>query len=267
MFTLLVPCLALSLGADNDGKLEIVNARPTYGYLGASRPKTGSLPGETLHFAFDIKGLKLDENARASYSVAIEVRDPKGLLIFEQKPYNRVAQSNFGGNTFPCAAHLEVPIDATPGDYHFQVTIQDRLANKAAKFAVTGKVLPLAFGLVQVGTFADREGNYPVPPLGAIGESLYVNFSAVGFACNKDDHQPDLKVSLRIFDDQGKPTLPQPLTGRVNCDVPKKAHAIPMHFGLTLNRAGHYTIELSASDEVAGKTAKVSFPVRILAPE
>lgn len=265
MLTLLITSVALSVGAE--GQLEILNHRGTYGYLGPTRPRTGALPGDVIHFAFDIKGLQLDANGRASYSIAVEVCNAKGEVVYDQKPYNRLAQNSFGGDTLPCAAHLEVPSDAPPGEYVFHVTIQDRLGKRSAKFTGKGKILPLDFGLVQIGTFSDREGNYPAPAIGVVGESVYINFAAIGFKRDSNSHQPDIKVSLRLLDDKGQPTTKQPLNGRVNADVPKDAATVPMHFGLTMNRAGRFTLELTAHDQISGKTTKVTFPIRVLSPE
>src|SRR5262249_55700536 len=57
MMTALACLLTLSLAPAQEGKLEIVNPRATYGYLGARRPKDGKgvLPGDVLHFRFDVK--------------------------------------------------------------------------------------------------------------------------------------------------------------------------------------------------------------------
>ena len=75
MMTQLVCGLAMVLAAGDEGKLEIANARATYGHLGPARPKTGILPGDIVYFTFNIKNLKLDDNGRAAYSVAIDVTD------------------------------------------------------------------------------------------------------------------------------------------------------------------------------------------------
>ncbi len=37
-----------------------------------------------------------------------------------------------------------------------------------------------------------------------------------------------------------------------------------MQFGLTLNRAGRFTIELAAEDRLAGKTSRFSYGIRVL---
>ena len=104
MFTQLVACVAVSFGAAQDGKLEVANIRTTYGRLGAVRPKSaGALPGDVVHVTFDIRNLKSDERGMVKYSVGLEIRDEKGRLFYEQKPYNAVAQNFFGGNSLPCS--------------------------------------------------------------------------------------------------------------------------------------------------------------------
>ena len=39
--------------------------------------------------------------------------------------------------------------------------------------------------------------------------------------------------------------------------------AVPMTFGLTMNRAGRFTIELTAEDRITGKSATISYPIRV----
>ena len=41
-------------------------------------------------------------------------------------------------------------------------------------------------------------------------------------------------------------------------------HYIPLQFGMTLNRAGCFTIELTATDGTTGKTAHVEYQIRVL---
>ena len=130
-----------------------------------------------------------------------------------------------------------------------------------------GKILPADFGLVQVGTFADAEARVPVPPVGVMGGTLYVNFGTIGFQRASKTKQPDIEVSLRVLDAKNQPTFAKPLTGHVSADVPDDVRIVPMQFGLTMNRVGNFTIELTARDVVAGKTSVVTLPVRILALE
>jgi hypothetical protein len=266
MSTTLACLIALSLPAAKEGGLEIVNARPTYGYLGAARPRTGVLPGEIGHFSFDVKNMKKDAKGLSSYGILVEGYDHQGKLAFKLGPHNATAQCYLGGDTLPCSAFLEIPPHMPPGDYVMKVTIEDRLAKQKVTHEVKGKVLPPGFGLVRVGTFGDRELKVPMPPLGVPGQSVYVAFSAVGFSRSKDG-QPDLQVSLKVLDDKKQPTMPEPLSGRIHAGIPADHLLVPMQFGITLNRPGQYTIELNATDQVSGKTSRVTFPLRVLATQ
>jgi len=267
MITHLVCGLAMVLAAGDEAKLEIANPRFTYGYLGAIRPRTGALPGDVIHFSFDVKNLKLDATGRTAYSLAIDITDEQGNLFYQQKPYNSVAQAFFGGNTLPCSARLSIPLDTKPGIYNLKVTIEDRIAKTSVVHEGKGKVIEPGFGLIRVGTYADAEGRTPVPPVGVVGGSLYVDFSAVGFGRDAKTKQPDLKVQLRVLDDKGQATFVKPLSGHVKEGVLENARIIPLQFGLTLNRPGRFTIELDARCEVCGKSSTVRLPVRILAVE
>jgi hypothetical protein len=259
-----IPCIVMLLPAAQDGSLELVNPRTTYGYLGAPRPKEGMLPGDTAHFTFEIKNLKLDEAGKAFYSIAIEIRDADGKLFFEQKPYNAVARNFFGGATLPCSAHVDVPYDAKPGVVDWKVTVQDRTTKKSATLAGKGKILPADFGIARVGLFADADTRVPMSAVGVVGDSAYLHFSTVGFARDKDKKQPDVHVSMRILDEQGKPTMARPITGKIDANVPPDAQHLPMLFGLTLNRAGRFTVEVTAEDKIAGKTSRISYGLRVL---
>jgi hypothetical protein len=247
--------------------LEIVNPRATYGHLGAVRPKDGILPGDTAHFTFEIKNLKLDDAGKASYSIAIEIRDAAGKLFFEQKPYNSIAQNFLGGNTLPCSAHVEIPLDAKPGAVAWKVTIVDRTTKKAVVLDGKGKILPADFGIVQVGLFADADGRVPMSAVGVVGDSAYLRFSAVGFGLGKDSKQPNVHVSMRIVDDKGQATLAKPITAAIDAGLTAQDRFLPLQFGVTLNRAGRFTIELVAEDRTTGKRAQINYGIRVVAIE
>jgi hypothetical protein len=245
--------------------LEIAPPRATYGHLGAVRPKgAGILPGDVAYFTFGIKNLKLDDSGLAKYSVAIEVRDAKGNLFYEQKPFNTVAQNVFGGNSIPNSASISIPLTQPPTDLAWKITVKDRNADKSVESKGEGKVLPADFGLVRVGTFADAESRVAVAPVGVVGGTIYLNFSVVGFGRDAKEKKPDVSVDLKVLDEAGKPTLPKAITGRIRDDIADDATLIPLHFGLTLNRPGNYTVQINARCAALNKTATVSLPVRIL---
>jgi hypothetical protein len=267
MNALAISCLSVVL-AGGDNKLEILNAYGTYGPLGAKRtPGAGILPGDTAYFTFDIKNLKLDPTGRASYSIGVDVFDAKGDVLFQLKPQNAVAQNYFGGNVLQASSFLDIPLDAKPGPVSWKVTVHDRAADMKATLEGKGKILPPEFGIVQVATFADRAARVPMAPVGVVGSNLYIHFATVNFARDKKTKQPDVEVTLRVLDDKGKATFPNPLKGELNKDVPEDLKLVGMSFGLTMNRVGHFTAEIEARCKLCDKTVKVSLPVRILAAE
>ncbi|MCI0685522.1 MAG: hypothetical protein L0Y71_25770, partial [Gemmataceae bacterium] len=69
------------------------------------------------------------------------------------------------------------------------------------------------------------------------------------------------------LDENGKATFTQPISGRVNKDIPEALKILPLQYGVTLNRAGRFTVQLRASCELCGKSTTVSLPVRILPME
>ncbi len=263
-----LPVLALALlgGGKADGP-EIDRPQATYGYLGAPRPKTGGiLPGDAAYFSFDIKSLTFDKDGRCRYSVGIVVTGADGQTIFEQKPHNAVGYNFFGGGVVRSAVRIEAPLNLKPGPVHWRVRVTDRASGKATEIEGDSKILPPAFGLARVGTFADAEQHVPTPPIAVVGTQLYLGFGVVGFGRGKEK-QPDLEVSLTIRDEKGKTTMPHPLTGQINKDVGPDVGYVPLQFMLSLDRVGRYTVELAAHDRVSGATSTVQLPVRILAAE
>jgi hypothetical protein len=258
-----VPCVVLCL-AGGDDALEITNARSTYGYLGAPRPKGGILPGDTSHFTFEIKNLKLDADGKAAYSIAIEIRDAAGKVFYEQKPYNAVAQNYLGGNSLPCSAHIQIPLDAKPGPVSWKVTIKDRTTKQSAVASGKGMILPATFGIVQVGLFADVDSRAPMSAIAVVGDSAFLQFSTVGFSRDKETKQPHVNVSLRILDDKGTPTMAKPLTGKINSGVHADEPYLVNQLGLSFNRAGRFTIELTAEDQATGRRSQINYAIRVL---
>jgi len=254
--------LALSAPAQ-EGKLEIVNPRSTFGHLGAPRPRSGVQAGEIFHFAFDVKGMTQDKKGRVQYKMLLEVLDEKKNVVFHL-PRVATAINFLGGDNVPCAAHLLIPPETPPGLYNMRVAIEDLTSGKKAIFEALGKILPNDFALIRVGTFADPDGQVPTAPVGVVGETLNINFSAVNFQRDKDKMQPDVSVVLRVLDDQGKQVSPEALAGRANADIPADYKILPMSFGVTLNRTGRFVVEISAKDELNGETAEVSFPIQVV---
>jgi hypothetical protein len=265
MSVLAATLLGLTAG-QGGSKLSVANQRLTYGHLGPARETNQFLPGDVIHLMYEVQGMTFDAKGKSTYSIGLALLDPKGADLLKQAPKTASTQNYLGGNSVPCAAHLRVPLETAAGEYVVKVTVTDNATKQSVVVEQKLKILPKAFGLVQVGTSADREGTLAWSPVGVVGDSIFLNYSAVGFARDKAKKQPSIKVTMRVLDDKGQVVKGAEMTGEVSSDVPADVDLVPMQFGITLNRVGRFTLQLTATDALSGQTAKVDFPVRVLAP-
>jgi hypothetical protein len=268
MWTTLPLALALTLAPGQGGQLKINNDRVTYGLLGATRSETKYLPGDRFLVAFDIDGVKIDQNGKILYSMGMKVTDSKGKTHYKQEPRDLEAYNSLGGTRLPAFAHVDIGLDQPPGEYTLEVTVTDRSSNTSKSLTRKFEVLRKDFGLVQLSTTSDVEAKMPAPTVGVVGQSLWVNFVAVGFERNvMNKKQPNVKVEMRIYNENNEPTVSQPFTGEINEGVPENVQALPMQFLLTLNRPGKFTVKLKATDAVSNKKVELQFPVTVLEPK
>jgi hypothetical protein len=263
MWTTVSLLAALTLTPAQAPELNLTNIRSTYGFLGPTRADNKLLPGDAFFVAFDIENVKVDENGEVEYSMAMEVLDSKGKAQFKQDPSNLKALNSLGGSRLPAFAHVDTGFDQPPGEYTLKLTVTDRAAKTSKTFERKFEVAPMAFGLIQFRLSSDPQGQMPVPPIAVAGQSIWLNFVAVGFA-RGNNNQPNLAVEMRVLDDKDQPTLAKPFTGDVTKNVEKDVLGIPMQFLLTLNRPGKFTVKLKATDQVSKKTAELSFPITVL---
>ena len=266
MWMSVVAIVMLGLGNAQAGKMSIVNDRLTYGHLGPARESAKYLPGDVIHLTFMVENITWDSAGKASYAMGMEMLDPKGAPLLQQNPQNATARNYLGGTGLPGAANLQVPLEAGPGVYTFKVTVIDNATKQSVAIIRKIEVVPKSLGLVNVGTSADAEGTIAWSPVGVVGDSIYLNFSVIGFTRDSNTKQPNIKVSMRVLDAKGQPANGTKMQGEAKSEVPETMAVVPMQFGITLNRAGNFTLEVTATDVLAGKTSKVSFPVRVLAP-
>jgi hypothetical protein len=79
------------------------------------------------------------------------------------------------------------------------------------------------------------------------GDTLFLAFDIEGISADAD----------------GKPTLARPFAGTIDKDVPGGDTALPIQFHVGLNRPGRFTVEVKATDVLAGKTVTQSFPLTV----
>jgi hypothetical protein len=268
MWTTLVFAATLGVAPAQAGDLSLSKGTLTHWLLGAPRASNKYLPGDIVWLTFDMKNARVDDQGRVLYSMAMEVSDTKGKVWYKNEPGKLEAFNALGGGTLPCYAHVNLGLDQPPGTYTVKVTVTDLGAKAKASDSVSTKfeVARPEFGIVQVSVTNDDRGLSFSPALGVPGEAVWVNFWVTGFARPKQGKTPQLRLQMRILDEDGQPTLAKPFSGEVGKEVGEADKLFPAQFQLRLNRTGKFTVELQAEDVVAKKTAKVSFPLTVIDP-
>jgi hypothetical protein len=259
MLAALAVLTSLTLAPGQGDGLALAGARLTHGLLGPDRADARFLPGDAVFLTFDIDGLTFGPDGKAAYATATELTDAAGQVIFHAPPRDQAVTLALGGHSLPAYARADLSLEQPPGDYALTVTVTDKASGKSQTLTRKFQVLPQAFGLVGLAATADRDGTLPACPP-AVGATLWLAAGAVNFR-RGGTGQPKLALRLRVLDEQGQPTLPTPFTGRMDRDVPASATALPVQFALALTRPGTFTVELTATDELAGQTATVRYPL------
>lgn len=250
-----------AVGADG---LSIADARLTYGPLGPARTEASVRPGDSVHLSFTIRGIATTESGAALYTTAVEVTDAGGKVVFHQPDRKFQEFLPLGGGTVPGFAQLDLGQDIPAGDYTMKVTVTDNAGGKTATTTQKVKVLPKAFDIVRVHFAGDVDALVPVGAY-AVGQPLWFHAGLVGFTRAADGtKQPNVSLTLRVLDESGKPLVSKPFSGSVKGDVPAADTILPIRFFVPLNRAGTYTIEVSATDELGKKSATKKFPLVVV---
>jgi hypothetical protein len=257
-----VVAAALSLGFGEGDGLKMFNVRATHGLLGPERTEDKVIPGDHYWVAFEIDGVKPDANGHVNYSMAMDLTNKEGKVIYAQEPKNLDALNSLGGARMQGFTYIQVGLKQPPGEYTIKVTFTDRTSKAVQTLNKKFEVSPADFGLVGLALFADPDGRVPASPQGVVGQPLSVIVSAVGFAREpKRKQQPNVVCEMRILDQNGKPTLAKAFTSQINQDVADTATHLPFPFMMFLNRPGRFRVELRATDLVTGKKGTVSFPI------
>ncbi|HEY7325991.1 MAG TPA: hypothetical protein VH592_00015 [Gemmataceae bacterium] len=257
MWTTIALLTALGAAPDASG-LSLSNVRSTHGLLGPQRSNESIAPGDNLFLSFDINGIRVDPEGKVRYSMAIELSDSAGKVVFRQLPKEQEARASLGGDSVPAYAHLSVGLDTPAGDYRMKVVVKDLATGQEQSLTRDVKVLPKDFALVRTTVTVDPDAHYSAAVF-SCGQGVWVHASAVGFG-RGGNKQPNVVFEMRVLDAGGKPTT-NAMTGTPPKDLPADVAGLQLGFPLTLNRSGKFTVELQATDRVSGKKASTSFPI------
>ena len=245
--------------------LSLTHVRSTHGLLGPERQNDTLAPGDMLFVCFDIEGIRIDDEGKVRYSMAIELSDASGKSVFRQAAKEQEARASLGGASVPAYARLDVGLDTPRGDYQLKILVKDLASGRQQSLTRDLKVLAKTFALVRTTVTLDTDARYPAAVF-ACGQGVWVQSSAVGFV-QDGGKKPRLVFEMRVLDDSGRPTLAKPVTGTPPKDLSDNLSGLPMAFPLTLNRPGKFTVELRASDQISGKKTRITIPILVQAAQ
>jgi hypothetical protein len=261
------PAQTPAAGQPPTGGLKLDNVRMTVGELGPPRPSPRLLPGDILFVAFDIVGLSIEPDGMAEYTMAMEVTDGAGKLIFKQDPAKLVNFIPLRGNRMPARAFITIGLDQPPGAYSGKVTVTDPKTKAPNSLSVKFEVLKRDFGIVAVYTSYEEGGRMPAPTNGQVGETRFIQFSVASFQRDPKTKQPRVEFEFNVLE-KGQPTLAKPSRHvqdeKSPNQVDEKEGAFTMRFPLYMSRPGNFTFQVTATDKVANKTAKYELPITVL---
>jgi len=255
---------ALSLAPSQAGDLKLTNPRTTYGVLGQERKTSKFQPGDVLVVAFDIEGLKVKDDGTVKYGMGMELtKKGNAKPLYKTEPQPLEAINTLGGTTLPAFALSVIGTDTEPGKYTLTVTVNDREAKTTKTLVKEFEVLKQDLGFVRV-RLTTTNGE-PVPNVAVPGQRIMLNCSLVGFELGKKDKLPHVTFEMRVYDENGKPTVPRSFKGDIKTeikDTPGMMNFLPM--ALELNRAGRYKIHLKAKCQHTKKEAEETLDLRVL---
>jgi hypothetical protein len=248
--------------------LEFKNVRPTYGFLGQERKEAAVMPGDLYVLAFDIEGLTVGKDDRIKYAMGLELLNSKNESQFKKDPEPLEAFNTLGGARVPAFANIYIGFETAPGDYNLVVTVTDRTTMKTEKLTHKFEVKKLEFGAVRLG-YTYFPSNQPAPPIGIVGQTYLVVFTVVGWDLSEKTKMPEVTAEVQITDADGKPTISEPMTAKVDMvkDEFLKLKVMPMSFQISLNRPGKFKLAIAVTDKVTGKKASYNLDLQVIEPK
>lgn len=249
--------LALALCPAWSEALEIKNVRPRFGPYGALRTDLKAQPGDIIFLSYDLEGLGVDpKSGKASYVTNLALMDAADKQLFSKDtPVDLILQ--LGGTRVPGDLYISTGPKQAPGKYTIRLTVTDKVSKDIKAIKYEFELVPEAFGFVGV----------TAPALGLPGQNYVANFGLVNMALDPKK-QPSVEVKMSVLDSQGT-AVARPVFISLPKDLPadidvQKENFVPLTYPVYLNRPGQFTIEITATDGVGKKEAKVRYGLTVL---
>ncbi len=253
------------LASTAQAQLKIEKVHGAYGPLGPERPSHDYCLQDRFVIRWLTTGLTLDSEGMIDSELTWKFTAPDGKVVFTQSiPQKGKIFLGGGGGPGSVQGMLDDPT-LVPGDYQVELTVKDNLTSKEATAFYPVHVKPVEFALTRAGFSYDAEGAVPAPAGGVVGQSLCFRARVLGFSV--DEGHIHLEHSMQVLDAKGRPQMPQPLHGSVKRYSPLlESHDdshIDIAFPVRFNRAGDFTLCVTAEDKIANKTVQLRIPLHV----
>jgi hypothetical protein len=248
-------------------QLEIRDIKAAYGPLGPERTSLAVVPGDEIVFRYMIAGIRTDEAGRFQGELRLRLTGPDNKVLLDNKQAMGGVLA-LGGQMLPGTAQVSFAPDMPPGDYNLSVTISDKLGAGSASFERKLTCTKPALALVRLRFSQDEAGDIPSVAGGILGQTLHIQYKAVGFARTRT--KLGVVFTLQALDTEGKPLMPQPMRVEFSSDdaaqIADLDDFVDFKGLLTLHRVGEFRLHLSVTDVVSKQKAEFVTPLRVTAP-
>jgi len=258
--------MLLTLAPCQDGKLAITNLRATYGVPGLVRPDNKVFPGDVLFLSFDIKGVNLDADGKATYSLVTEIKNANGETEYKHSSKPVQVASLLGGDRITAFTQVDVGTKQKAGDYTVHITVKEPNGASASEKA-TFTLTPPKFALVQIQTAIDAERRSATPVF-VVGQTAFVSGAIVGFKRDDKDN-PNIALEVSVVDEDGKMTTKDARKELFDAkqNLPKTATSIPLQIPVVLNRPGKFTLQVKIADTLSNESFELKLPISVSEPK
>jgi hypothetical protein len=255
---------ALTAVPAQGGQLKLDNVRMTVGVLGPTRKDAKFLPGDVILLRFDINGITIAANGETRYKMESRIVDKNNKLKFHREPQEKLEVFQLRGSTIPGAALFVLGVDYEPGIYTIEITVEDPKTKTKDTLSTKYEVLKPDFGIVQLHATADPGGGIPISNTYTVGQNFVLWYTVTSFERDPKTKQPKLELQVQLFDDKGIALLPEPLKGKQE-EADEKTQLVTFDYPLQTNRAGKFSIQITATDKISNKKATIDWPFTVLA--
>ncbi len=231
-------------------------------------PSFKFLPGEFLHFTFQIAGFKATaasetQARKIALAYTVAVADGKSMPLALPVSGKIAVELNPEDKDWSPKRRVSfhLPSFVAAGTYHVRIEARDIIANTETArdfpFQIGGPVvLPSNKVTVQSFHFFRNEDSRDPLEVAAFqpGDSIYTRFRIAGFQ-KAEDNRYSISYSVKVLRPDGKPFLPDESDAVVDSKSFYPAPYVPAEFALTTSKktaTGIYQITITVHDRIAG---------------